>query len=338
MHRSGTSLAASVLAEAGLDIGVRGDVGLGVGQPRGHFEDREFYHLHEALLAAAGRSCFTAGEISGDGIPPELEARARALVAARADRPFWGWKNPRTCLYLELWERLLPEARYLLLYRHPVDVALSLWRRNTDPELQQDPRLALRSWEHHNRQLLSLRDRHPERCFVAHAPALAADLAGFVRRLREKLALPLRDGDFEALYDPKELAPSCRPSRSAWEGLMPEALALYDRLEEVADLPSSEEPAAGGRQRRLLQGSEILLLAFLERLRLQEEVLRQRLDAAAEEAQNLRQRLKVAQGEAQSLEGRLQQAAQAEKVLQEIESSRSFALLRAWWRLRQKAH
>ena len=83
MHRSGTSLVASVLAEAGLDIGLREDVGLGVGQPRGHFEDRDFYHLHEAILAASGRSCFTADEASRDGIPPELEARARALVAAR---------------------------------------------------------------------------------------------------------------------------------------------------------------------------------------------------------------------------------------------------------------
>jgi hypothetical protein len=336
MHRSGTSLVASVLAEAGLDIGLRGDVGLGVGQPRGHFEDRDFYHLHEAILAASGRSCFTADEASRDGIPPELEARARALVAARADRPFWGWKNPRTCLFLELWERLLPAARYLLLYRHPVDVALSLWRRNTDPELQRDPRLAFRSWEHHNRRLLALRDRHPERCFVAHAPALAADLAGFVRRLRARLALPLRDGDFQALYDPEELAPSCQPPRSAWEGLIPEALALYDRLEGIADLSSAEEPAAGGRQWVLLQGSEILLRAFLERLHLQEDEQRQQLEAAAQEAQNLRWQLEAAAQEAQNLQWQLEAAEEKGKVLKEIEGSRSFALLRAWWWLRRR--
>lgn len=322
MHRSGTSLVASVLREAGLDIGRTRDSGAGPGQPRGHFEDRDFYHLHEAILAAAGRSCFTADEAALGEVGPVFESQARALVAARADRPFWGWKDPRTCLFLDLWERLLPQARYLFLYRHPVDVALSLWRRNTDPELRQDPWLALRAWELYNRRLLALRDRHPERCFVAHAPALAADFSGFLQRLAAKLDLPLRGGDFRALYDPEELAPSCQPPRPAWEELIPEALALYGRLEEIADLPSAGEPAANGRQRSLLQGSETLLYMLLEarqgdsletrrelaRLRCQEEELRQRLEAAAEEAQ----------------------------VLQEIERSRSFALVRAWWWLRRR--
>ena len=334
MHRSGTSLAANVLGEAGLDLGVRGDVGLGVGQPRGHFEDRDFYNLHEAILAAAGRSCFTADEASIREIPPVFEERACALVAARADRPFWGWKDPRTCLFLDLWKRLLPQARYLFLYRHPVDVALSLWRRNTDPELRQDPWLSFRAWELYNRQLLTFRDRHPERCFVAHAPAFAADLAGFVRRLGARLDLPLQDGDFGALYDSEDLAPSCQPPRPYWEGMIPEALALYSRLEEIADLPSSEEPAASGRQRELLQGSEVLLYALFERLRLQEEELRRRSEAAAQEAQGLRQQLEVTAQEAQGLRQRLGIAAEEVQVLREIEGSRSFALVRAWWRLR----
>ncbi len=322
MHRSGTSLVASVLREAGLNIGLNGnaDVGLGVGQPRGHFEDRDFFDLHEAILAAAGRSCFTADEATLQEIPPVFEDRARALVAARENEPFWGWKDPRTCLFLDLWERLLPRARHLFLYRHPVDVALSLWRRNTDSELREDPWSAFRSWELYNRRLLALRDRHPERCFVAHAPALAADLAGFVRRLGSRLDLPLRDGDFSALYDADELAPSCQPPRPYWKGMIPGALALYGRLEEIADLPSSGEPAACGRQRELLQGSEVLLYALLEtsqgletrsaeigRRRLGEEELRQRLEAPTEEA----------------------------RVLLEIERSRSFALVRAWWRLRR---
>lgn len=336
MHRSGTSLAANVLGEAGLDTGVRGDVGLGVGQPRGHFEDRDFYNLHEAILAASGRSCFTADEISIDEVPPVFEERARSLVAARADRPFWGWKDPRTSLFLDLWERHLPRARYLFLYRHPVDVALSLWRRNTDPEIRQDPWLAFRAWELYNRRLLAFRDRHPERCFVAHAPAFAADLAGFVRRLGARLDLPFRDGDFGALFDAEELAPSCQSPRPYWEGLIPEALALYGRLEEIADLTSSEEPPVGGRQRELLQGSEVLLYEFLERMNLQREELRQRLEAAAQEAQGLRQRLESTAQESQVLRQRLEVAAEEVRVLREIEGSRSFALIRAWWRLRRR--
>lgn len=336
MHRSGTSLAASVLQEAGLDIGLKdSDPRLGVGQPRGHFEAPDFHALHEAILADSGQTCFTADDdaLGGvGGVPLVFEEQARALAEARADRPFWGWKDPRTCLFLDLWDRLLPRARYLFLYRHPVDVALSLWRRNTDPELRRDRWQALRAWELYNRRLLAFRDRHPERCFVAHAPGFAADLPGFLRRLAARLDLPLRGGNFHALYDAEELAPSCRPSRFAWEELIPEALTLYDRLEEIADLPSSEEPVASGRQLSMVQGSENLLYKLLKtnhdeeieaklelarlqpelaRLKLQEEELRQRLGAAEEEARVLRQ------------------------VLEEIEGSRSYSLIRAWWRLRR---
>jgi sulfotransferase family protein len=324
MHRSGTSLVASVLQKAGLDIGQE-DFRPELGQPRGHFEDVDFSHLHDAILAASGRSCFTADEAALGEVAPVFEEQARALIAARADRPFWGWKDPRNCLFLELWERLLPQARFLFLYRHPVDVTLSLWRRNIDLEVRRDPWLAFRVWEQYNQRLLAFRDRYPERCFLAHTPALAADFPGFLRRLADKLDLPLRGGDFRALYMAEELAPSCQPPRPAWEELIPEELALYGRLEESADLPSAGEPAAGRRQRSLLQGSELLLYALLEArqgacpppdlklrrefvwLRLQEEALRQRLEAAAKEAQ----------------------------VLRAIERSRSFAVVRAWWWLRR---
>lgn len=349
MHRSGTSLVASVLSEAGLDIGLRGDVGLGVGQPRGHFEDRDFYNLHEAILAASGRSCFTADEASPGEIAPVFEEQARTLVAARSDRPFWGWKDPRTCLFLNLWERLLPHARYLFLYRHPVDVALSLWRRNTDPELRQDPWLPFRAWELYNRRLLAFRDRHPERCFVAHAPALAADLSGFLQRLTTKLDLSLHGGDFRALYDPEELAPSCQPPRPTWGELIPEALALYGRLEEVADLSSAEEPVVDGRQRGLLQGSEVLLYEHLKaqgdalevkreltRLGLQGEELQRRLESSTAEVQALQAELTRRSLQEEELRQRLEAAEEAEEILREVESSRSFAVVRAWWWLRRK--
>jgi hypothetical protein len=326
MHRSGTSLVASVLREAGLDIGLKdSDPRLGLGQPRGHFEDPDFYDLHEAILAASGRNCFTADGAATGEIAPVFETQARALIAARADRPFWGWKDPRTCLFLDLWDRLLPQARYLFLYRHPVDVALSLWRRNTDLELRQDPWLAFRAWELYNRRLLALRDRHPERCFVAHAPALAADLAGFVQRLAAKLDLPLHGGDFRALYAPEELAPSCQPPRPAWEELIPEALALYDRLEEIADLPSVEEPATSSRQRSLLQGSEILLYTLLK-------TRQQGVDLEVE----LKRELVHLHLQQEELQQQLETATEEVQVLREIERSRSFALVRAWWQLRRR--
>ncbi|HEV7667401.1 MAG TPA: sulfotransferase [Thermoanaerobaculia bacterium] len=271
MHRSGTSLVASVLQKAGLSIGCDApDPGLG--NPRGHFEDPDFLALHEDMLAAAGESCFSIGE---DFAPPqgaEFVRRAQALIAERRNFHLWGWKDPRTCLFLDFWEAMLPEARYLFLYRHPLDVALSLWRRNGDLELREDPWRAIRSWEIYNRRLLEFRDRNPERCFVAQVPALSADLGVLVRRLRQELGLPLADIS-PRIYVPKELTPHL-PANPAWENLIPEALELYRRLDRSANLPAAEAIAADeasaensppARELALLRATETLLYALLER-------------------------------------------------------------------------
>lgn len=359
MHRSGTSLVASVLEQAGLHIGADAEreVKPLIGQPRGHFEDHDFFELHEAILAALERSCFSAGEaalgrLEAPGalaaLDPSFEARARALVAARSGLPFWGWKDPRTALFLGLWDRLLPDARYLFLYRHPVDVALSLWRRNLDLEVKQDPWLAFRAWETYNRRLLAFRDRHPERCFLAHAPALAADFPSFFRRLGERFALPLAPGDAGALYEPRELAPSCRAPRPDWEELIPQALALYREIEEKADLDSSGESAAPPetpeirRQRSILQGSEILLHSLLHATRgsgwspdlaARREFVRLRVQEEARLRGEAQVRREAAMREVPLPE--IAPNAEA-KILQSLDRSRAFRLLNAWWRLRRR--
>jgi O-antigen biosynthesis protein len=374
MHRSGTSLVASVLQRAGLDIG-RDLSGSGLGNPRGHFEDQDFFRLHEDMLAVAGESCFTVGD---EFAPPQgngFEHRARALTATRKVLPLWGWKDPRTCLFLGFWDSILPEARYLLLYRHPVDVALSLWRRNTDLELRQDPWLAIHAWEVYNRRLLDFHRRHVGRCFLAHVPALITSFGGFLHRLRDKLGLPLHDGYATSVFVPGELTPPV-PLNPAWEELIPGPLALYRRLEESADLPAVKATAPGSaqptRERELLRASETLLYALLEqrapggpappreqrevyyRLREQEEKNRARipeLEAALSHERRVRSELQAELEEERRRSAALAAAlhveqqrsaaavahhAEAIRVLASIEGSHSFAPVRAWWWLRRR--
>jgi hypothetical protein len=44
----------------------------------------------------------------------------------------WGWKDPRTTFTLPFWLDLFPEAKVLHVYRHGVDVAQSLRKRQSD--------------------------------------------------------------------------------------------------------------------------------------------------------------------------------------------------------------
>ena len=41
----------------------------------------------------------------------------------------WGWKDPRNTLLLPLWTKLFPDAKFVHIYRNPVDVAESLSNR-----------------------------------------------------------------------------------------------------------------------------------------------------------------------------------------------------------------
>jgi hypothetical protein len=288
MHRSGTSLAASVLRHAGLDLGRRMN-GPGPGNPRGHFEDFDVWQLHEEMLAAAGHTAFSAGDDFTAPLVDGFAARAAALVAARAGERPWGWKDPRTCLFLDFWEALLPAASYLVLYRHPADVVLSLLRRNTEPSLNADPRLAFEAWTVYNRRLVDWCTRDRARCFVAQAPALAVDLDDWVRRVAGRFGLPLQPDGAATLFAPAELAAAVPEARRPpWERVIPEALDLYRRLDAIADLPAApsapplaaetpREEAAGQRAPAEVRLSEWLLYDLL-----QAHAVRRQQTAAAE--------------------------------------------------------
>ncbi|MCC6727953.1 MAG: sulfotransferase [Chthonomonadales bacterium] len=139
MHRSGTTMVASMLAELGLFLGASLDA---------NHESYFFMQLNRWMLATAGARWDSPGNfgyVAGDPALRLLTARYLALsldaprVARYLGRPLyrrwrtpralpnpWGWKDPRTTFTLPVWLDLFPEARLVHVYRHGVDVASSL--------------------------------------------------------------------------------------------------------------------------------------------------------------------------------------------------------------------
>jgi hypothetical protein len=136
MHRSGTSLIASWLANSGLFVG---DTLLSnrVDNPMGHFEDEGFLHLQDAILKANGLSYQV---LPGEN--PEIFAvhrtRAMKLIAQRGNQLMWGWKDPRTTLFLPFWKELIPNMKALIVYRHYALVVDSMMRRERKSPHQRD--------------------------------------------------------------------------------------------------------------------------------------------------------------------------------------------------------
>ena len=152
MHRSGTSLVASLLQSSGVFIGDRLMAG-GTGNAKGHFEDWDFVDLHRDTLTAQGidREGWTTS--TGLSFDNEYLERAKALIAARHRYLVWGWKDPRTTLFLECWSRLIFEVKFVFVYRSPWDVVDSLFRRG-DLIFRSNPKIAIQSWISYNQAIL----------------------------------------------------------------------------------------------------------------------------------------------------------------------------------------
>jgi len=137
MHRSGTSLLTRILNLIGVYLGPEHDMSQPkFGNPRGHWEQSEIMLLNDAILKAFGGSWD-----APPNFPPgwecaplldDVKQRTQTFIQDTfGEAEMWGWKDPRNCLTLPLWQQLLPNMRYVLCMRNPVDVAHSLAHRDS---------------------------------------------------------------------------------------------------------------------------------------------------------------------------------------------------------------
>lgn len=129
MHRSGTSLISQWLYQCGLNLGET-LLGSGIGNTEGHFEDTDFLRFHEDTLEAnnSSRCGFINASI------PELSTYQREKLKGiigfkSAINTEWGWKEPRTCLFLDHYREIIPDAYYLVIVRDFNATVTSLIRR-----------------------------------------------------------------------------------------------------------------------------------------------------------------------------------------------------------------
>jgi hypothetical protein len=188
MHRSGTSLVAGILRQLGLDLGP--DEELLPPDPNnqsGYFELAELVEINNEILAHHGGTWDELPEL-----PPgwersdqlaQIRDRARGLLGRRfAGSPQWAWKDPRTCITLPFWQRLVSGLRYVICVRNPLDIAHS--RRSREGEERSLEEHVLDWLRHTASALMHTADRprivvHYER-FFEDAEHEVTRLAGFL--------------------------------------------------------------------------------------------------------------------------------------------------------------
>lgn len=257
MHRSGTSLVASILSALGVDMGER-LLDADRNNPKGYFEDLSFLELNRRMLQAAARPDdgghpdwgWTESEALDRDHFRDFEAEAGSLAASRDSVDgLWGWKDPRTTLLLDFWDRLLGDAFYVLVYRFPWEVADSMQRLGADVFLRH-PDYAWRIWTFYNRHLLDFHRRHRDRSVLVSTDAVLSRPGLLLQVLRDRLGLDTSQARVAGLLE-KELFQRLEGD----DPLIPLALAthpagaaLLGELDAQADLPGaglwSARPAA----------------------------------------------------------------------------------------------
>lgn len=129
MHRSGTSLITQWLQSCGLHVG-DDLLGADTGNDNGHFEDLDFLNSHKAILKSQRLSDngFTLAPLKPLSYS-DIDRLKDIIAYKNGFNTQWGWKDPRTCLFLDTYHSLLPDAFYFVVLRDYQSVISSLIHR-----------------------------------------------------------------------------------------------------------------------------------------------------------------------------------------------------------------
>lgn len=237
MHRSGTSFAASLFRDAGVDMGRR-LMGPARGNPLGHFENLDFTEFHMHWLRLLGHD--DAGWVAPQDLPLGEEAalEAREKIAENARDTPWGWKDPRTTLFLNFWNKIAPHARFVFVYREPGAVISSLFQRG-DVSIGRSPELAARSWLSHNTAILAFASANRDRCIISNIDAVASQPHRLLKIVAEKFWLEV-DTEVKSPFDARMMQrmPPDAPEATLLRFFLPGLGNAFAELEQAADLPS----------------------------------------------------------------------------------------------------
>ena len=234
MHRSGTSLTTSLLQSAGVFVGDR-LLGNNLSNPKGHFEDLDFVEFHQSLLESQGLRSEGWMDNSCKEIPQEFTEKAQDLIRQRNKHLNWGWKDPRTTLFLDFWSELIPDAKYVFVYRSPWEVVDSLYRRG-DPLFQTDPEQAIATWINYNQKIADFCNSTSQPWILLRIEDVITNPQFVIDSVNQKLSLDLQPP--HSLYDESLFKKGTINLYKAGlvQKYFPQAFKLYLKMHSLATL------------------------------------------------------------------------------------------------------
>lgn len=209
MHRSGTSLTASWLKKCGVALDIGSVIGQSDWNIRGHFEDKNFVQFHEDIIKSKRKNSYGWKIYPKDSLffsPSKLQ-QAQKLIKLRNDNyTLWGWKDPRTSLFLEQWKQIIPNLKSLLIWRPAREVIDSLLYRSkhSQQELMKiNLTGAIRLWSCYNQRIYEYKQKYPKDSLLLPLSYIVNNDYKVFQLIQTRLDIPVNYISLEKLYEPK---------------------------------------------------------------------------------------------------------------------------------------
>lgn len=197
MHRSGTSALTGTLNLLGVELGTSLIPASPEVNAKGFWEHAPIVAIHERLLETLGSAWHDERPLPEEwweqpDVQPFRQELLEMLQREFGSLPLWGLKDPRLCRLLPLWLPILQEFScqplFILIARHPDEVAASLERRDGF-HMEKSHLLWLQHFLEAERN-----SRGQPRVLVTY-DQLLADWRGTMSRVGKALSLPMNPGD-----------------------------------------------------------------------------------------------------------------------------------------------
>ena len=132
MHRSSTSAIAKGMADQSIFMGKPDPSHKHTQHYEILAEDPDFTFMNNKIMYACGDyEWYNPPPVEVvRGVGWKFRKDIKDLIRAKERAPFWGWKDPRTCLTIDAYLPHLTNPHFIVCIRNPLDVAKSLQRRN----------------------------------------------------------------------------------------------------------------------------------------------------------------------------------------------------------------
>lgn len=282
--------------------------------------------LHREILTDNDRDMFVEENARLQVEERRLQEMRRFAEKRTAEHDLWGFKEPRSSLFLAEWKAILPQMKVLVVYRHFAEATRSLAKRHAaeisfgrgtafDRQLWEKPDLALKSWLAYNEALISFARAHPEDTLTISFDTLRSGFP-LVKALNRRWNLGLQEIPTEETLDPTTSIELPSKQRVSDRSLISRTLQTWEALEDL-DAQTQQESGFADKKKPLVSEEDFhipkdaTLEAENELLSLQFSFLEDHLKRSEEARKRLRSRLEENENRTSRLWQRLRRAERA---------------------------